>query len=176
MSSSISKEELIRIKGKFQAKYGFEMDEWTAVLMTEINEKFYQFNNEVQSSVQSIDKASRLIKGQIQPVYFCNTKEAFLYGLGKWLAPSVVGLVAVLITAYFVSQSQDYQEMNTLLNASPKARLFRQVIKESWVEEIRGRHYLVLKPQKSLSDTRAGLDCYYLKTDDAILMPLEPKK
>lgn len=176
MSSSISKEELIRIKGKFQAKYGFEMDEWTAVLMTEINEKFYQFNGQVQSSINSIDDASQLIKGQIQPVYFSNSKEAFLYGLGKWLAPSVVGLVAVLITAYFISQSQDYQEINTLLNASPKAKLFQQVIKEGWVEEIGGRHFLVLKPQKMLSGTRAGLDCYYLKNDDAILMPLEPRK
>lgn len=176
MSSSISKDELIRIKGKFQAKYGFEMDEWTAVLMTEINEKFFQFNGQVQDSVQSIDKASQLIKGQIQPVYFSNNKQAFLYGLGKCLLPSVVGLVAVLITAYFFRQSQDYQEIHTFLNASPKARLFQQVIKEGWVEEIRGRNYLVLKPRKNLADARAGLDCYYLKTDDAILMPLESKK
>ena len=64
MSSQITKEELTRIKGTFQAKYGYEMDEWTAVILTELNDRFGNFSQTVQQSTNEVGNAAQLIKAR----------------------------------------------------------------------------------------------------------------
>ena len=40
MNNRISEKDLIRIKGEFQSKYGIEMDDWSAMLMADSQERF----------------------------------------------------------------------------------------------------------------------------------------
>lgn len=50
MSSNI-KEFVTKIKGQFSAKYGIEMDDWSAMVMAEISERFMVLNHSVKKSV-----------------------------------------------------------------------------------------------------------------------------
>lgn len=61
--SSNTKEFVTKIKGRFSAKYGIEMDDWSAMVMAEISERFMILNHSVEKSADKIEDAARSVKG-----------------------------------------------------------------------------------------------------------------
>jgi len=172
MSSLISKDELTRIKGIYQAKYGYEMDEWTAVILTELNEKFSIFNQRVQNSTTEIGKATQAIKGQIQPIHFSNHKQAFLFGIGKFLIPSLVVLVGIFTAAYFVGQSEKYTVISQFVDSYPNFDAFREMIRTAEILEVKSKKYLVLRPAANIKSMEVGREYQYLKEQNIVVVPL----
>ncbi len=81
MSSNI-KEFVTKIKGQFSAKYGIEMDDWSAMVMAEISERFMVLNHSVKKSADKIDEAARSVKGKTYQVSFNSAQEDLKLGLG----------------------------------------------------------------------------------------------
>ncbi|MCF2489686.1 hypothetical protein [Dyadobacter sp. CY347] len=174
MSSQITKEEVTRIMGRFQAKYGYEMDEWTAIILTELNDRFNSFAETVESSRHEIGNATKLVKGQIHPVHFSSNMQAFIFSIGKFLIPSLVALVGIIITAYFVGQSEKYKAISEFVERYPNFDSFRQMIKVADVREFKSKKYLVLRPAANLKSMAVGKEYQYLKTERVVVVPLEP--
>jgi len=80
--SSSTREFVTKIKGQFSAKYGIEMDDWSAMVMTEISECFTALNHSLRKSVEKIEEATRSVKGKTYHVSFNSSQEAFKLGLG----------------------------------------------------------------------------------------------
>jgi hypothetical protein len=173
MSSQITKEELTRIKGSFQAKYGYEMDEWTAVILTELNDRFGNFSQTVQQSTKEIGNAAQLIKGQVHAVHFENDRQAFLFGLGKLLSPSLVALTGILFIAYYVGQYEKYNEISDFVEQYPNFNAFKQMIRVADIREFESKKYLVLRPAAKANSIKIGKEYEYLKKEKAVIVLLE---
>jgi hypothetical protein len=65
MENRISSKELIRIKGHFQEKYGYEMDTFSTTILSEINQEFERINTEMKAITLEINEASSKINGSI---------------------------------------------------------------------------------------------------------------
>lgn len=172
MNSTISKDAITRMRGAYQAKYGFEMDEWTAVMLTELHEHFHEFGKNVAQSNSEIGKAAQLIKGQINSVHFNNDRQAFWYGLSRLLPPSLVVLVGILLIAYFVNQGAKYQELARFEDSYPDFDQFQQLIRNGTIHEEKNATYLVLRPASNISSMKVGEEYRYLKEQNVVLVPL----
>jgi len=173
MSSQITKEELTRIKGSFQAKYGYEMDEWTAVILAELNDRFGNFSQAVQNSTKEVGNAAQLIKGQVHSVHFKNDRQAFLFGLGKFLIPSLVVFVGIFFTAHFVGQSEKYKIISRFVEKYPNFEAFRQMIEVAEIQELKSKKYLILRPAANIKSIEVGKEYQYLKAQNVVVVPLE---
>lgn len=172
MSSQITKEELTRIKGSFQAKYGYEMDEWTAVILTELNDRFGSFSQTVQQSTKEVGNAAQLIKGQVHAVHFKDNLQAFSFGLGKFLIPSLVVLIGIFFTAHFVGQSEKYKTISEFVNRYPNFDAFRQMIEVAEIKELKSQKYLILRPAANVKSIEVGKEYQYLKEENVVVVPL----
>ena len=172
MSSLISKDELTRIKGIYQAKYGYEMDEWTAVILTELNDRFGNFSQTVQQSTKEVGNAAQLIKGQVHAVHFKDNMQAFSFGLGKFLIPSLVVLIGIFFTAHFVGQSENYKTISEFVNRYPNFDAFRQMIEVAEIKEFESQKYLILRPAANVKSVEVGKEYQYLKEQNVVVVPL----
>ncbi len=172
MNSTISKDAITRMRGAYQAKYGFEMDEWTAVMLTELHEHFHDFGKNVAQSNSEIGKAAQMIKGQIRPVHFNNDRQAFWYGIARLIPPSLVALVGILLIAYFVNQGSKYQEIARFEDSYPNFEHFRHLIRYGAIHEEKNATYLVLRPASDISSMKVGEEYQYLKKQNVVLVPL----
>jgi hypothetical protein len=172
MSSQITKEELTRIKGTFQAKYGYEMDEWTAVILTELNDRFSNFGQTVQNSTKEVGNAAQLIKGQVHAIHFKDNMQAFSFGLGKFLIPSLVVLIGIFFTAHFIGQSEKYKTISEFVKRYPNFEAFRQMIEVAEIRELKSEKYLILRPAANEKVIEVGKEYRYLKQDNIVVVPL----
>ena len=85
MENRINSKELIRIKGHFQEKYGYEMDTFSSTILSEINQEFEKINTEMKAITLEINEASSKINGSIQHIQFTKSKVAFWYAAGSKL-------------------------------------------------------------------------------------------
>jgi hypothetical protein len=174
MSSQITKEEVTRIMGQFQAKYGYEMDEWTAVILTELNDRFNVFGETVESTKAEIDKAVKLVKGQVNTVHFRDNMQAFIFSIGKSVFPSLVALAGIVVIAYYVGQFEKFKSVSHFTEMYPDFDTFRELIKVADVQEINSKKYLVLRPAAKSKSPEVGREYEYLKADNVVVVPLEP--
>ncbi|MGV3604303.1 MAG: hypothetical protein ACO1N1_23980 [Dyadobacter fermentans] len=172
MNSTISKDAITRMRGAYQAKYGFEMDEWTAVMLTELHEHFQDFGKNVAQSNGEIAKAAQLIKGQINQVHFKSDWQAFWFGLSRLLIPSLVTLVGMLLIAYFVNQGEKYQAIVRFQNSYPDFDQFQELIQNAQVHEEKNATYLVLRPASDITSMKVGEEYRYHKEQKVVLVPL----
>lgn len=169
----IDKTFLTRTKGHFQVKYGYEMDDWTAIILYEISEHFSNQSALNQLSINEIEKASSFIKGQVNPVHFSNNTQAFLYGLGKNIWIGVSALVAVLMLFHVVSTNLSYEEKKRAINEIPNYRYYQALMKNGQLETIDGMKCLVFKSKKSKKDfARIGTVYWYNSKTNEIVVPL----
>ena len=115
----VNKSFLTRLKGAYQAKYGIEMDEWSAMVLYEISENFEENKKTTESTIKEIEKASNLIKGQINPIHFINDGPAFHYGLGRSLPYSIAIFVVGILCYVVIGHILEYRELkSTIANFS----------------------------------------------------------
>ncbi|MHA4737085.1 hypothetical protein [Dyadobacter sp. MSC1_007] len=172
MNSTINKDAITRMRGAYQAKYGFEMDEWTAVMLTELHEHFHDFGKNVAQSNSEIGKAAQLIKGQINQVHFKSDRQAFWFGLSRRLFPSLVALTGMLLIAYFVNQGEKYQAIARFQNSYPDFDQFRELIQNAQVHEEKNVTYLVLRPASDISSMKIGEEYRYNKEHNVVMVPI----
>jgi hypothetical protein len=174
--TQVNKDFITRLKGEYQAKYGFEMDEWTAIMLYEMTERFAVFHDIIGESKRGVDKATQQIKGQLTPIHFNNEKEAFKYGLGK----TIGNAIAIAFTVCCVSclafgliyTSQEYKDKRSFLDEYKNIEHYRLLsIGGNIIEQGNGK-YLVLKLKPNKGDITIGTEYARGDKKNEILVPL----
>lgn len=156
----VSKDFITRLKGEYQAKYGFDMDEWTAIMLYEMTERFTGFYGIIDESKVEIDKAVQQINGQLTPIHFKDEKEAFKYGLGK----TIGNTIAIALTVCFVSflafwliyTSQKYEDKLRIVNEYKNIQQYRILSQNGKIIEQSGKKYLVLNSSAKKGTVKIG--------------------
>jgi hypothetical protein len=173
----VNKSFLTRLKGTYQAKYGIEMDEWSAMVLYEISENFNKNNKVTESTIKEIEKASNLIKGQIKPIHFSDAKQAFQYGLGKNFPFGIAFIILLMFGYFLITNSLAYKEIKGVVNDYPNFRAYKLLIQSGKIEVINGRNYLILSKKKEGSnDVMIGEEFFFDSNDkNKIRIPLGRK-
>lgn len=176
-NKQVKKEFITRLKGEYQAKYGFEMDDWTSIILYEVSEQFNGFFKIIEESKQTIHAATEQIKGQVTPIYFNDRKEAFMYGLARTLGVAgPLSLAACFIASlifWVQTTSIAYQDKVQFVNNYENIEDFRLFASESKVITEGGERYLVLKPrQKKAGDILIGKEYMYKSNLEEVWVPL----
>lgn len=173
-NQQVNKDFLTRLKGAYQAKYGFEMDEWTSVILNEISENFSRYAKETKASVAEIEKASQLIKGQINPIYFSNEQQAYWYGAGKNTPIGFAAIVIGVLCYVIISNTLEYKEIkSTITNMSQ----YKILMQNGVIEEQKGYLYLTLRKHRDNADSlHIGKEFYISKDNEMVWVPLGQKQ
>jgi hypothetical protein len=173
----VDKDFLTRLKGAYQAKYGFDMDEWTPIILHEISENFATNNEETKNAINEIEKASSLITGQIKPIHFSDEKQAFYYGLGKSLPYGISVLVIGILGYFLISTNSDYKEMKALIENYENIHSYKTLMQVGNVEEQNGRLFLKLtKHNDKNENVEIGKEFFQTKDKQTIWIPLGKKQ
>lgn len=113
MGDNLNTQEIIRIKGYFQQKYGFEVDDFTVSFLNEINEGFEKLKEKSDESLMEIKEASNKIKLAKRQILFQTKEVAFWYAIGTFLPFALTCLVGLfLLFAGFVYEKRQKFEAN----------------------------------------------------------------
>lgn len=169
----VSKSFLTRLKGVYQAKYGIEMDEWSAMVLYEISENFEANNKVAESTIKEIEKASNLIKGQIEPIHFHRQGDAFWHGIGRSFPLALAIFFTGLLFYYLVRNTTDYQDKKAFIEKHPNFEKFDLLMKKGVVKEFDGIHYLLLRHTNKTDSLVAGEEYNYDEKQNVAFIPLE---
>jgi hypothetical protein len=172
----VSKSFLTRLKGVYQAKYGIEMDEWSAMVLYEISENFEENNKVAESTIKEIEKASNLIKGQIEPIHFHRQGDAFWHGIGRSFPLALAIFFTGLLFYYLMRNTTDYQDKKAFIEKHPNFELFDIIMKKGIFQEYKGVHYLILTPTDNRDSLVVGREFIYDKDQNAAFIPLDKKE
>lgn len=172
----ISEKLLTRLKGEYQAKYGFEMDEWTAIILYEITMRFTMLNRTMEESKGEVEKAVQQINGQLTPIHFKDEKQAFRYGLGNSIGTNTAIALTVCLALGFVFSliytSQEYTDKRRIIRANKNIQQYRLLANEGEIIENKNGKYLVLKLNPEKGDIKIGKEYKKGERKDEILVPL----
>ena len=173
-NQQVDKDFLTRLKGAYQAKYGFEMDEWTSVILNEISENFSKYTKEAKASIGEIEKASQLIKGQINPIYFSNEQQAYWYGAGKNTPIGIAAIIIGVLCYVIISNTLEYKELkSTVANFSK----YRILMENGVIEEQKGNLYLSLnKHKENVDSVQIGREFFLSNDKEVVWIPLGHKQ
>jgi len=167
--------ELNHIKGKYGQKYAQEIDDWSALLLAEVEENFDRMKADVDQSVDAIDKAAAAIKSNQRPVHFSDKRQAFYYGLAASLPWSVVAIVSLCLFSWLISTGEEYQERRRIVNAYENAPQYRLLIENGEIVQEDGSNYLKLRPQAKKGDVLIGREYIFDKKSKEMRIPLGRK-
>lgn len=175
-NNRVDKDLLTRLKGAYQAKYGFDMDEWTPIILHEISENFAINNDETKNAIGEIGKASKLIKGQIKPIHFSNEGQAFYYGIGKSLPYAIAILVIGILCYVLISTTFEYKEQKIMLEKYANASAYKTLMEVGNIEEVKGNLYLTLtKYKENKKNPNIGKEFFEMDDKKTIWIPLGKK-
>lgn len=169
----IDKGFLTRLKGIYQAKYGIEMDEWSAMVLYEISENFEENNKVTENTIKEIEKASKLIIGQIKPIHFSDEGQAFYYSLGKNLPYAITILVLGILCYVVISTSFEYKELKARIENYANYSAYKTLMQKGIVEEQKGYLYLILdKHKENVDSVKIGKEFFISKDKETVWIPL----
>jgi hypothetical protein len=169
MENQKTKSDLIRIRNTYSAKYGMEIDEWTAVILCEIEDNFKGLNKIQNESTNEIEKAAKLIKGQVSPLHFSTAKQAFGYAFAaKFLPLLILGIFSTYCWFTYCKYALQKEEKVNLL-------LFNNLIQNRQIITENGEMKLVLN-HKNKKDKKYGAFYEYDRKNNLIIVPLVLKK
>jgi len=164
--------ELNHIKGKYGQKYAQEIDDWSALLLAEVEENFGRMKADIDQSVDAIDKAADSINSNQRPVHFSDKKQAFNYGLAESLPWSVVALVAVCLFSWLISTGEEYQERRRIVDAYKNAPHYRLLMENAEILQKDGNNFLKLLPHGKTGDVLIGQEYIFDQKTKEIIIPL----
>jgi hypothetical protein len=167
-----SRTELNHIKGKYTQKYAQEIDDWSALLLAEVEEHFERIKAEVDQSVDTIDKAAAAIKSNQRSVHFSDKKQAFYYGLAVSLPWSIVAIVCSCLFSWLVSIDEEYRERRRIVEAYKNAPEYRLLMQNGEIVQDERGNFLKLQPQGKKGDVLIGQEYFFDKKTKEILIPL----
>ncbi len=174
--SKVSKEILTKIKGQFSAKYGIEMDDWSAMVMTEITQRFLLLSHSVDKSVTNIDEAAKSIRGKVHQITFKSKQEAFGLGLG-FSAPIAGGCVVVaLLIFWYKTTTEDYRQLKRIAESYENVRSYQILMQNGEIVQREGQYFLTLTlANRGAGDMLIGQEYVFDGRTKRILIPLGRK-
>ena len=146
MNNRISEKDLIRIKGEFQSKYGIEMDDWSAMLMADSQERFQAMNLKLDVATKEIQEASQKVKGSIKTFTFGKPSEVFRFGIAVSIIPSITVLILGFLLYYYFANKQEYKDIVDVVEHYPNASDYRILMQNAEVITKGTAKYIILKP------------------------------
>jgi hypothetical protein len=159
----VSKEEIVRIRGAYTAKYGIIPDDSLTCLLCEMAE-----------ISTKIDKSS-------QPYQINHSWTAFALGLGKFGMALIMFLSIILLFMYrnyygSVDQKEKFDHINQILNKYDNIADFEDFINDSRRVVNPGGlpmgTYLTFKITKTVKDGFKASTQGFLKSDSLVYIPL----
>ena len=173
----VSNEQLIRVKAKYEAKFGIALDMWSAMNLAMIEESFQSLELKVENANQTIKGASDKIKAEVKQYHFKNKSEAFYHSFGLYSVPALCIFGVVILIYSYLTTIQTYQEQKQFLASYDKTFIYREIIQFGKIVELDNHKYLVLKniPEKKPTVTY-GKEACYIKKENLIYVPLKSNK
>jgi hypothetical protein len=174
---TVSNDQLIRIKAKYEAKFGISLDMWSAMNLAMIEESFESLESKVEDANQTIKGASDKIKAEVKQYHFKDKWEAFYHSFGLYLIPSFCALGVALLIYSYLTTVQAFQEQKRFLASYDKTFEYREIIQFGKIVELDNHKYLVLKniPEKKQTVTY-GKEACYVRKENLIYVPLKSNK
>ena len=153
-ASDITGEELRRICGRYQKKYGIAMDTMTATLLNEIHEMGQYSVQQQTEKLGKIEGELKAIRQSCQPLATADPRVAFAYGLGNyawlWTGMLVVGLTVILQHVRETTRAE-YQKAEAIIERYPHLSQLEPLLKSARIlEKKQGRFLLITPARKEL--------------------------
>ena len=172
MNNNVEPNRLTQTRGMYTAKYGHEIDDWSALFLTETQEHFQSLESRVGKSIEAIDRAASTLNSSKQPLQFQDRYQALFYGLG---VSGPYAIAAVFISALFyllISQGQQYVDMQRMVYQYPNAPAYRQIMQQGKIFERDGMLYLQLVSVPKKGEVQIGRHYLYDSQAKRVLVPL----
>ena len=163
LETRLSKEEILRIRGAYTAKYGIIPDDSLTVLLCELHEIGINF-------------------GKSGNIYQINGFwAAFALGLGRFGMAAVVFFTVILLFIYrnyygSVERIEQYILVNSLLNKYPNISDFEDFIKDSKrvnnPQDLPNGTYLTFKVSRKITDGFKSSTEGIINPDSTVYVPL----
>jgi hypothetical protein len=159
----LSKEEILRIRGAYTAKYGIVPDDSLTCLLCEISE------------------ISTKMDRDTRPYQLNNFWTAFAFGLGKFGMALIMFLSVILLFLYrnyygSLEQKEKFDRVNQILNKYRNITDFEDFIKDSQrivnPVGLPTGTYLTFKISKTVKDGLSSSTQGILKSDSTVYVPL----
>lgn len=171
--SSNTKEFVTKIKGQFSAKYGIEMDDWSAMVMAEISERFMVLNHSVEKSADKIEEAARSVKGEIHQISVKSPQEAFKLGLGLTAPLAGMGSLIAVLFFWYKTSTQEYESIKHIAQSYENVRAYRILMQEGEIVKRDGQYCLTLTlANRKAGDILIGKEYVFEGRTKRILIPL----
>ena len=163
---------LIQIRGKYAAKYGHDIDDWSALFLTETQEHFQNLEIRVGKSIAAIDRAALELKGRKRFLQFQDRNQALFYGLGVSAPYSIAGIVTSVFFYVLIRHGQQYVERQKILDEYQNAPAYRQIMEQGKIVEYDKMLYLQLTPLPKKGKVQIGKHYIYDSQGKRVLVPL----
>jgi hypothetical protein len=175
----VSQEELRRIGGRFQEKYGLAMDSLTAALLHEVYEVGSMGPNQNARKLDRISEQVEQLKAACRPISTSSPKVSFAYGLGKfawtWMSVLVMG-VAVWLHHIRETTTAEFQQARLVLERYPNLVQLEPLVRSAQLVERKEGTFLQLAPAREkleVGQTYVVDPSHPMKSDaQPILIPL----
>lgn len=176
--SRVDREYITRLKGRYTEKYAIQMDDWTAVIVHELNESVSELRREnhqsITDSIRHIDAAAGQIKGQLRQVRFDSPRQAFFYGVGNHLLYGLTSLIGICSGIWFYSTQTEFAEKRAFVNQYPSVEKFESIYRDGKTVERDGYEFLVVEPVKE-GNIQLARNLLYDKKKDQLLIPIRTR-
>lgn len=144
----IQDKQLLLIKADYLARYGMEMDDWTAITMLDNKIEFDKMNIQLMANQRENKRLSETFKGSIKQIHFTSKPVAFRYGLGRSLPYAVCALILCILCYVYMSRYKDYQNLEETVRTYGNISSYENLTSHGTLTEDEGVVYLILKPVK----------------------------
>lgn len=163
---------ITQTRGKYAAKYGHEIDDWSALFLTETQEHFQSLETRVSKSIEAIDRATLELKGRKRFLQFQDRNQALFYGLGVSAPYSVAGTIVAVLFYVLIRHGQQYTERQRILDEYQNAPAYRQIMEQGKIVEYDKMMYLQLTPLPKKGNVQIGEHYIYDSQGKRVLVPL----
>lgn len=170
--SSPEPNRLTQTRGKYAAKYGHEIDDWSALFLTETQEHFQSLETRVGKSIAAIDRAAMELKGRKRFLQFQDRSQALFYGLGVSAPYSVAGIIIAVLFYVLIRHGHQYAERQRILNEFQNAPAYKQIMEQGKIVEYDKMLYLQLTPLPKKGQPQIGKHYIYDSQGKRVLVPL----
>lgn len=173
---TVSNEQLIRVKAKYEAKFGISLDMWSAMNLAMIDESFESLESKVEEANRTIKGASDKIKAEVKQYHFKNDSQAFYHGLGKFIPISLAIMVFSFVVYIIYTTTFGYDDRKAFMDKYDKALSYRTLIEKGELVQNGNTQYLVLRNNAKQRNVNLGKDGVYIRRNNTIYIPLKVKK
>lgn len=170
--NNVEPNRLTQTRGKYAAKYGHEIDDWSALFLTETQEHFQSLESRVGKSIAAIDRAALELKGRKRFLQFQDRSQALFYGLGVSAPYSIAAVVVSVLFYLLIRHSQQYVEQQQILDQYPDAPAYRLIMQHGKIIKHDGVLYLQLVPLPKKGQVQIGKHYLYDSQAKRVLVPL----